>query len=215
MKYTTILLVRHGQSEGNVLGLFTGHSGYPLSKLGHAQAAKTAEYIRANYQVDAVYSSDLPRAFQTAEHTAKVFGLPVITNPGLREINAGDWENQLFVDLPGLYPDSFPLWKTDFLNAYCVGGETVRQVGERGSKALYEIANANPGKCIVVASHASTIRSSLWRIAGAPESEMQNFLYSANCGVSELAFVDGKLHIVSINYADHLADLQTVLPSSL
>ena len=73
MKDTTILLVRHGESEGNVLGLFTGHSGYSLSKLGHTQAAKTAEYIHATYEVDAVYSSDLPRAFQTAEYIAKTF----------------------------------------------------------------------------------------------------------------------------------------------
>ena len=215
MNDTTILLVRHGQSEGNVLGLFTGHSGYPLSKLGHTQAAKTAEYIHANYQVDAIYSSDLPRAFQTAEHTAKAFGLPVVTHAGLREINAGDWENKYFDDLLPQYPDSFPLWRNDFLNAYCVGGESVRQVGERGTKALYEIAEANLGKCIVVASHATTIRSSLWRISGTPESEMQNMLYSANCGVSELVLKNGKLQIVSMNYADHLADLQTVLPSNL
>ena len=215
MKKTTILLVRHGESMGNVLKLFTGHSGYPLSDLGHTQAARTAEYIHANYQVDAVYSSDLPRAFQTAEHIAKAFKLPVITHAGLREIYAGDWENERFDALLPLYPDSFPLWRADFLNAYCVGGESVRQVAERGAKALHEIAQANPGKCIVVASHATTIRGALWKVSGAPESEMQNMLYSANCGVSELELVDGKLQIVSMNYAEHLAELQTVLPSNL
>lgn len=215
MEGTTILLVRHGQSMGNVLALFTGHSGYPLSELGHIQAAKTAEYIHENYKVDAVYSSDLPRAFQTAEHTAKAFRLPVVTNAGLREIDAGDWENQLFDALLPLYPDSFPLWRNDFLNAYCVGGESVREVGERGVKALYEIAEANSGKCIVVASHATTIRSSLWKISGEPESAIQNLPYSANCGVSELVLIDGTLRIVSLNYAEHLADLQTELPSNL
>ena len=215
MKDTTILLVRHGQSEGNVLGLFTGQSGYPLSKLGHTQAAKTAEYIQANYQVDAVYSSDLPRAFQTAEHTAKAFGLPVVTSAGLREVHAGDWENLLFADLPERYPDSFPLWRNDFLNAYCVGGETVRQVAERGAEALLHIALDNPGKCIVAASHATTIRGALWKFSGMPESEIQNIQYSANCGVSELILKNGQLQIVSMNYADHLADLQTVLPSNL
>ena len=215
MKKTTILLVRHGESMGNVLGLFTGHSGYPLSDLGHTQAARTATYILENYQVDAVYSSDLPRAFQTAEHTAKAFHLPVITHAGLREINAGDWENCLFKDLLPLYPDSFPLWHDDFLNAYCVGGETVREVSERGVKALYEIAEANSGKCIVVASHATTIRGALWKISGAPESAMRDMQYSANCGISELVFADGKLQIVSMNYAEHLAELQTKLPSNL
>ena len=51
MDKTTILLVRHGQSEGNILGVFTGHSGYPLSELAHKQAAMTAEYIKGKYKV--------------------------------------------------------------------------------------------------------------------------------------------------------------------
>ena len=88
MPKTRILLVRHGESEGNVLGVFTGHSGYPLTENGHRQAKLTAEYIRENYPVEAVYSSDLPRAYQTAEHIARAFDLPVVTDCCFREIRA-------------------------------------------------------------------------------------------------------------------------------
>lgn len=215
MKDTTILLVRHGESEGNVLGVFSGHSGYPLSTLGHTQAAKTAEYIHANYQVDAVYSSDLPRAFQTAEYTAKAFGLPVVTNAGLREIYAGDWENCRYVDLAVSYADTYFMWSTDFWNAYCVGGETVKQVGERAVNALVSIAEANPGKSIVVAAHATTIRGALCKISESYEPIVQTFCWGGNCAISELTYTDGKFKVVSANKADHLADMLTELPSSL
>lgn len=212
---TTILFVRHGESEGNVLGVFSGHSGYPLSELGHKQAAKTAEYIRANYQVDAVYCSDLPRAFQTAEHTANAFGLPVVTNAGLREICAGDWENCRYVDLAASYGDTYSMWSTDFWNAYCVGGETVKQVGERAVNALSSIAEANPGKCIVVAAHATTIRGALCKISELYEPAVQTYGWGGNCAISELTYSDGKFVVISANQADHLADMLTELPSSL
>ena len=215
MKDTTILLVRHGESEGNLLGLFTGHSGYSLSKLGHTQAAKTAEYIHATYEVDAVYSSDLPRAFQTAEYTAKAFGLPITTNAALREINAGNWENRRYVDLAVAYSDTYSMWSTDFWNAYCVGGETVKQVGERVVNALSHIAEANPGRCIVVAGHATTIRGALCRMSELYEPVMQTFGWGGNCAISRVAYSDGKFKIISVNKAEHLADLLTELPSSL
>lgn len=215
MKETTILLVRHGESEGNVLGVFTGHSGYPLSELGHAQAARTAEYIRAHYQVDAVYSSDLPRAFQTAEYTAKTFNLPVITNAALREVYAGDWENCRYVDLAATCTDIYSKWGTDFWNAYCVGGETVREVGERVVNALISIAEANPGKCIVVAGHATTIRGALCRISELYEPDLRTFGWGSNCAISEITYTDGGFKVVDANKSEHLADMLTELPSGL
>ena len=215
MKETTILLVRHGESEGNVLGVFTGHSGYPLSELGHAQAARTAEYIRAHYQVDAVYSSDLPRAFQTAEYTAKAFGLPVITDAALREVYAGDWENCRYVDLAATCTDIYSMWSTDFWNAFCVGGETVKQVGERVVNALAAIAEANPGKCILVAGHATTIRGALCRISELYEPALRTFGWGGNCAISEITYADGKFKVVAANKSEHLTDMLTELPSSL
>ena len=215
MGKTTILLVRHGESEGNVLGVFTGHSGYSLSELGRAQAAKTAEYIRTHYQVDAVYSSDLPRAFQTAEYTAKAFGLPVVTDAGLREVYAGDWENRRYVDLAAEYADTYSMWSTDFWNAYCVGDETVKQVGERVVKTLTSIAEANPGKCIVVAGHATTIRGALCKISELYEPVLRTFGWGGNCAISEITYTDGEFKVVDANKSEHLADMLTELPSSL
>lgn len=215
MSKTTILLIRHGQSEGNILGVFTGHSGYPLSDLGHKQAEMTAEYIRKNYRVDGVYCSDLPRAFQTAEHIAHSFALPIVTDCRLREINAGDWENKPFEDLPELFPDAFTLWLDDLVHSRCTGGESVLEVAERATEALQSIAAANPDKCIAVVAHGTTIRAALWKISGVSEEAMQSLSWAANCGISKLSFANGTFHIVSQNITEHLCNFVTELPKNL
>ncbi len=212
---TTILLIRHGQSEGNILGVFTGHSGYPLTDLGHKQAEMTAEYIRKNYDVDAVYSSDLPRAFQTAEHIAKAFDLPIVTDARLREINAGKWENIPFSELSVKFPEAYRIWREDLIHFCADDGESVLDVADRAVNALRAIAVANPGKCVAVFAHATTIRTALWRISEKPESAMEELSWGGNCAMSELYFSDDKLQIKSMNYTDHLTGFETVLPKSI
>lgn len=215
MSKTTILLIRHGQSEGNILGVFTGHSGYSLTDLGHKQAEMTAEYIRKNYSVDAVYCSDLPRAFQTAEHIAHAFALPIVTDCRLREINAGEWENKLFTELPDLFPDAFALWLEDLIHSRCTGGESVLEVADRATKALYDLARIYAGKCIAVVAHGTTIRTALWKISGASDVAMKEMEWASNCGISELNFINGTLQVVSQNITEHLRGFVTELPKNL
>ena len=99
-----IIFVRHGQSEGNLVRSFLGHTDLPLTELGHKQAEATAEYLK-DTDIDIIYASDLKRAWQTAEHIAEKKELSIIADPTLREIFAGEWENQLFVELPEKFPD--------------------------------------------------------------------------------------------------------------
>lgn len=215
MSKTTILLVRHGQSEGNILGVFTGHSGYPLSELGHKQAEMTAAYLCEKYKIDAVYSSDLPRAFQTAEHTARSVGLPVVTDCRLREINAGEWELTPFSELAERFPEAYEVWINDLIHFSAVGGESVVDVAERAVAAITEMAEANPGKCVVIVAHATTIRAALWKISGGTKEIMDALGWGGNCGVSELTYADGKLQVVSMNYTGHLSGFTTALPDNV
>ena len=215
MQKTTILLVRHGQSEANAAGIFTGHSGFPLSELGHTQAERTAEYIKVRYPVNAVYSSDLPRAFQTAEHIALAFDLPVVTDARFREINGGAWERKQFDCLQDMYPEEFAVWKTDLGNARCTGGESVMELTDRVYAGICALARANPGKCIVITTHATPMRAAIWKTGNMSTSEFQNVPWGGNCGISEFSFADGKLSAVSLNYVEHLNGMQTKLPSSI
>lgn len=215
MGKTRILLVRHGESEGNALAVFTGHRGLPLTPMGHKQAEATASYIAQNYKVDAVYSSDLPRAFQTAEHIADQYDVPVVTNAGLREIFAGQWENKLIAKLPELFPEDFSLWLDDIFYSRCTGGESVQELIARVYQFLLEVAEKHPGQCIVLVSHATPIRSLLWKISSGKPDVFKQTNFGCNCAVSELEFENGVFRVVYANHKEHLSGCETRLPSNV
>src|SRR6185295_16805072 len=94
---TTLLLVRHGQSEGNAERRFGGHTATPLSPLGLTQAQATANAL-ASESITAIYSSDLRRAIQTAEPLSQLTGLPIISTEAFRERSVGVMEGLTFED---------------------------------------------------------------------------------------------------------------------
>jgi broad specificity phosphatase PhoE len=101
-----LLLVRHGQSEWNAVGRWQGQADPPLTELGRAQARAAA---RAVGGVDAVFSSDLQRAKQTADVIAESLGVgPVIADPGLRERDAGEWSGLTREEIHERYPGYLP-----------------------------------------------------------------------------------------------------------
>ena len=162
---TTLLLIRHGESEANADNVFVGHTDVDLSPLGALQAQKTAEFIKENYKVDKVYASDLKRAFRTGKIVADAFGLDVITDTGLREIYAGSWEGEKFQTLLDTNAD-YAVWKTDIGKSCPTDGEAVKDVWMRIHNRLLEIAILNEGKTIAIATHATPIRCMTARCLG-------------------------------------------------
>src|SRR6476661_9887592 len=88
---TTLLLVRHGETDWNADGRLQGHTDRPLSDFGRRQARQLAEEL-AEEKLDAIYASDLSRARETAEIVGVRLGLGVVIDPGLREKDWGTWE---------------------------------------------------------------------------------------------------------------------------
>lgn len=88
---TKIILIRHGESEANSLGVIAGWRDYRLTALGLAQAEETAAHL-ADEKIDLICSSDLIRAYETAEANAKRRCMTVYAYPELRETYCGDWE---------------------------------------------------------------------------------------------------------------------------
>jgi len=212
---TTLLLIRHGQSEANLQGRFAGQYDSPLTDLGHKQAAAAAEFIAENYTPDAVYCSDLQRARQTGEHTASRLGLEVIPDAGLREIYAGAWGGIPFERMNADFPTEAYRWRHDIGNSGCPGGETVAALAQRVWDTVRRIAEENDGKTVVISTHATPIRTLLWKITGKSLDEMQNIPWVANASVTELQYRDGALYPVKISQDDHLTDLKTALPPTV
>lgn len=212
---TTLLLIRHGESLANVEGRFAGHLDAPLSATGQTQAAITAEYIRSHYTVDAVYASDLARAFDTGKAVADRFALPTNPDSDLREIFAGDWEGAVYDDLPKQFPASFHTWLTDIGNAVCDGGESVAHLQERVLTALRRIAAGHDGQTVVIATHATPIRALQCFCEEKPLSDMKTVPWVSNASITVVECEPGALRLLEVGKDDHLGPKRTAFPKKI
>ena len=212
---TTLLLIRHGQSQANLTRCFAGHLDAPLTQLGQQQAACTAEFVANAYSVDAVYGSDLLRAFDTGEAVARKVGLKTEPDAQLREIEAGRWEGVAFSQLEQDFPEDYGLWLRDIGNSRPTDGESVAELARRIDGALRRIAEENPGKTVVIATHATPIRVTQWNLSGQPLSYMKEIPWVSNASVTELFYENGNFRLGKIAQDGHLAELKTSLPANV
>lgn len=210
-----LILIRHGESEANSKKVFAGNFDVDLTARGYAQAATTAEYIEAHYEVDEVYASDLLRAFHTGEALATRIGKTVIPDKGLREIFAGEWEGKAFDDLDAYYAETYAVWRTDIGSAAPNGGESVAELQKRVVTALSRIAVKNEGKTVAVATHATPIRSLLCYAKRLPLSEMKNIPWVSNASFSVFCYEDGVFTPETVGYDAHLLGEKTQFPSNV
>lgn len=212
---TRILLIRHGESLANKNRTFAGQIDPPLTELGRRQARCTAEFVKNNYAVDAVYASDLQRAFDTGACAAAALGLVPEKEPGFREISAGRWENVCFDDLAAVDAEAYNVWSRDIGNARCPGGESVAELARRIWGTLEAVCVRHPGETVLIATHATPIRTVLWRLSGQPLSYMQQINWVSNASVTELYYENGTLTPGKISQDAHLSDMKTELPANV
>ena len=213
---TRIILIRHGQSEANVLDYFAGHSDYPLSELGHRQAEKTAEFLDST-PIDRIFSSDLPRAFMTAEHIARRKGLSIETDCRLREILAGDWEGVSFAEIREKFPNEYRTWFSDIGNGGCPGGESTAQLWARFVPAAEELAAENDGKTICITTHATSLRVLECAWKNLPLERMVEIPWISNAAVTVVDYDPATCtaQFLQRDQNSHLAELATALPDNI
>ena len=214
---TRLIIVRHGESEGNAKHEFHGNYNSDITEKGHAQAECTAKFLD-NYQIDAIYSSDIRRAYSTALHTAQRKGLEIIKSEGMREIVAGKWEKMTFESIQEQYPDDFKIWHEDIAMCRCPGGESVAELASRVRATLEKIAFDNDGKTVMIATHATPIRSMYCVWNNLPLTEMKNIHWAPNASVTIVDYDNkGGYELIAYALHDHLADegLVTRLPKNI
>ena len=212
---TRLILIRHGESKANRQGTFAGHTDVELEERGIIQAKKTAEYIRNNYNVDKVYASDLQRAFKTGQAVADLFGLEASPDKRFREIAAGEWEGQRFIDIIHNYREEYSVWLNDIGNSRCTNGESVRELGERIISALLDIAEKNPEKTVVIATHATPIRVTQCILSEKTLDKMKDIPWVSNASVTEIVYNNGKWSLEKIGEDAHLSDIKTDVPANV
>jgi broad specificity phosphatase PhoE len=160
-------LIRHGQTDWNIEGRFQGQADPPLNASGLAQAEALAAALGPGLH-QALYTSDLTRARQTAAALAARTGLAARLEPRLREVHHGQWDGLLLAEIVGRYPDDWAARARLPETARPPGGETVREVAARVSAALDDIARQHPAGSVLVVSHGLALATALCRAQGLP-----------------------------------------------
>ena len=171
---TTILLARHGETDWNREQRWQGQSDTPLNDTGRAQALALAGDL-SEERIDAVYSSDLVRAHETARLIAEPRGLDVTAIPDLRERSFGSVEGMTTDEIQAKYPGIELPWSD---------GETREAMTERVLGALRRIADTHPDAHVLVVSHGGPLRAVM-----------------TQCGIDGVARIEN-CHVVRIRVRD-------------
>ena len=200
---TEIIIIRHGETEWNKTGCFQGHSDVPLSAEGRAQAAMLGENLAVDH-VDMIYASDLTRAMETAAPLAQRFGLEVISDPQLRELNFGAWEGRNFNDVNAENPNAMKNFYTDPEQADIPESEPFPEFQRRIAGRVREIVAQERGKRIVIVSHGASIRILLADLLSMPIRSIWH-LSQLNTAVNKIRFEDDGFAVVTLmNDTSHL-----------
>lgn len=195
----TLILVRHGESEGNLRRIMQGQLDLPLTDAGREQAQLVAARI-ASMRVAAVYSSPLSRAFETAEAIASRHALPVQPVEGLQEGGWGEAQGLTWAevtarwDLPGGRP----------LAEVIPGAETSEALRLRASRAVDALLDRHAGEVAVCVSHAGTIAQLIAHLIGMPEGQLPR-LRTGNTAVTVVEGGRDNSVISVLNDMCHLA----------
>ena len=188
MAVTELLIVRHGETDWNAEFRFQGHADTPLNETGRAQARALAEEL-ADVQADAIYSSDLSRARETAEILGERLGVPVTPLRELREIDVGSWQGLTRDEIDARYPGAYAAWRQG--ETGWAGGETYDGLAERILPALRKVAREHPRGRVLIVAHGGTIRALRAHVAGVTVSEHRRTLGPiGNCEVYRVDVVE-------------------------
>jgi len=182
----SLTLVRHGESLWNAAQRIQGYLDSPLSPLGRTQARSLAPALR-RWRFDAVYSSDLCRAMETAELATELSRDQMHLTDCLREISFGSWEGMTPADVAARYPDDWAAFQADPIGRRPPDGEAMEHLAMRVDRILEHWHKDYDGRSLLAFSHGGAIRMAVVRILGLPLDRWRVFSVS-NTGVTRFVF---------------------------
>ncbi|QHC29436.1 histidine phosphatase family protein [Streptomyces sp. HF10] len=175
-----VILWRHGQTSWNVERRFQGSTDVPLTETGVGQARRAARLL-ASLRPDAIVSSDLTRAADTAAELAALTGLDVTREEGLRETYAGVWQGLTHAEIIARHGEEYAAWKRGEAIRRG-GGELETEVADRAAPVVLRHVEKLPvDGTLVVVSHGGTIRTTIGRLLGLQASHWESLGGLSNC----------------------------------
>ena len=207
-KGTLIILVRHGECEGNIKGMFRGRTDFPLNKRGLVQAQDLARELKF-FSVKYIYSSPLIRARQTAEAIGEQCGVEIKVEEGFNNIELGSWEGRFKKEIAELYPKEWELWVNNPEKLNVKGMETLYDVQKRTKACLDSLVSQHNGKVLVVVSHRAVLKP---LIAACLNIASPYFwkIHLDTASYSLLSYKDGRGYcLIQLNQTKHLKEYIT------
>lgn len=193
MARNTVFIVRHGENPANLTGEFSYRRiDYPLNDTGRRQAQQTAAYFR-DQRINAIFSSPLKRAVETAQIIAQPLGLPVTALESFREVNVGTLEGRATQENWALHDRIFEDWLVrDQPESTFPGGENLTRLVARVRDGLRTVVAGRDGQRLVVAAHGGILVASIRALCPGTTLADLEPLRIANCAITELEIVDGE-----------------------
>lgn len=192
--------VRHGESTFNVEGRLQGQSDVPrLSPLGLKHAVALASTL-SQLKIDAIYSSPLTRAMETAQPLAAALKLPIIQDDRLKEINIGVFQGTLAAELADRFPQEAAQWRSQDPDYRIPNGESRRDLMTR-AQAAFNAIHASGHRQVAVIAHGGVLAAAFKALLGVPAERNPFMLYNGSISMLEW---ESQLKLMTLNQIDHL-----------
>jgi len=197
-----LLLARHGQTDWNREGRYQGHADIPLNDLGIAQSLALAERLGGE-QIDAIHSSDLQRAAESARMVGERLGLAPVLSPLWREINIGELTGVSLQEIPAEQREI--LSATARNGALAPGAESISDVERRLHVAYESVCAAHVGETVLIVGHGGTLKVLIAMLIGLPFEHVDHLSLRGNTSLSEISFRHGRAQLTMVNDTRHHA----------
>lgn len=209
----TFYIVRHGQTNWNILGKTQGHGNSDLTDKGIEQANELASVI-TKYPIDHIYSSDLGRAVETAEILGNTLNIEVNKTQALREMGFGVWEGLLQDEIKKDYSDVFDTWRNQPHLVDIPGGETLHIIKDRVNEFLSELNEKYSDKHILLVTHSVTVRVMLLSFLGSPMENIYR-IKQDNTALNIVEYKDYGPVVIKMNDTSHIKNNVKINNSAL
>jgi len=203
---TSIYLVRHGQTAWNREEIFRGRTDVPLDETGLKQAELAGEYLK-EVEIDAIYSSPLSRALETAEKIARFHNLKVQPLEGIVDMSFGNWEGHAHQEIKKNDSETYRRWREEPHLVRLPGGESLDDVRVRSMAALNEVSKKHSGKALVLVSHRVVNKVLICGILGLDNSHFWQIRQDPTA-INLIQYRNGKYILSLMNETCHLRPLK-------
>ena len=196
-----LLIIRHGESQADLLNVHEGRADFELTDRGHQQAQAKSKWVKENNNISKIYSSPLKRAYQTAQHLSDETGISLYIEDLLAELNKGINAGLSREEAAekSTYQPHLALHETVYEQ------ESQLQFRYRAEHVLSKILSENKEGTIVVITHGGMIYQLYRAFLGLPINT-EVFVSTGDTGIHEWIIADGKKIIRASNKTDHLAN---------